>query len=67
MLNLTSKIYKSTAIYKNRILDKKELENKLLLPEFGSSNFSFLTNKFYIYYYEIITTKRSRRKSIKNM
>jgi hypothetical protein len=35
MLNLTSKVYKSTAIYKNRILDKKELESKLLLPEFG--------------------------------
>lgn len=46
MFIFTSKEFKSTAIYKNRILDKKELEENLSLPEYGSDKFSFLTSNF---------------------
>lgn len=46
MFNFTSKEFKSTAIYKNRKLDKQELEEKLMLPEYGNSNFSFFINIF---------------------
>lgn len=37
-------MFKTTAIYPNRIIDKKELELKLGLPEEGSSNFIFYFN-----------------------
>jgi hypothetical protein len=41
-------IFKTTAIYSNRIRDKKELESKLKLNEEGNSNFVFYYNSIII-------------------